>query len=532
MRSLSRRQLLAGAGATAAATATLAPTRAPAQKSSGTLRFVAQADLKILDPVWTTAYITRNHSYLVYDTLFGTDEKLQVRPQMVDKHSVSKDGMKYTFTLRDGLKWHDGQPVVAEDCTESLKRWMKKDRFGRLLAAHTAKVAPVDRKTLTLELGERFGPVLEALGKPSSNVPFMMPARIAATSADEQIKEFVGSGPFRFAKDEWQPGNQVVYVKHADYVPRNEVPSGSAGGKKVLLDKVIWRYMPDAATASAALAAGEIDWWEIPPIDFVPKIEQTASLTTFLPDPLGTQGWLRPNHLHPPFNNKKARQALVAMMNQEMYLQAAIGVPKYYRSCPGVFACAGPYASKAGAEGLAKQNLERARQLVKESGYDGRPVTVVHVTDIGFLSGAALVTRELLTATGFNVDLKAMDWSTNLAVRAKKEPPDKGGWNILHTWWMAADVMHPAVHFGVSGAGPGAWFGWPEIPQLEKLITDFVRATEQPRRKQLADEIQKIALDEVAYVPWGEWFLPTAFRKNVNGILKFIAPLFWNVSIA
>ena len=169
---------------------------------------------------------------------------------------------------------------------------------------------------------------------------------------------------------------------------------------------------------------------------------------------------------------------------------------------------------------------------MKESGYDGRPVTVVHVTDIALLNGAALVTRELLTSIGFNVDLKAMDWSTNLAVRAKKDPPDKGGWNILHTWWMAADVMHPAVHFGVSGAGPGAWFGWPEIPQLEKLITEFVRATEPTRRKQLADEVQRIALDEVAYVPWGEYVLPTAFRKNVTGILKFIAPLFWNVSIA
>jgi peptide/nickel transport system substrate-binding protein len=531
MSQLSRRQFLAGATTTTTAVALAAP-RVHAQKSGGTLRFVAQADLKILDPVWTTAYITRNHAYLVYDTLFGTDEKFQVRPQMVDKHGVSKDGMKYTFTLRDGLKWHDGQPVVAEDCAESLKRWMKKDRFGRLLAAHTAKVAPVDRKTFTLELGERFGPVLEALGKPSSNVPFMMPARLAATSADEQVKEIVGSGPFRFVKDEWQPGNQVVYVKHTDYVPRNEAPSGSAGGKKVFLDKVVWRYMPDAATAAAALAAGEVDWWEIPPIDFIPKIEQNAGLATFLPDPLGTQGWLRPNHLHPPFNNKKARQALVYMMNQEMYLQAAIGVPKYYRTCAGVFACGGPYASKAGAEGLMKQNLEKAKQLVKESGYDGRPVTVVQITDIGFLNGAALVTRELLTAAGFNVELRPMDWSTGLAVRAKKEPPDKGGWNILHTWWMAADVMHPAVHFGVSGAGPGAWFGWPEIPQLEKSITDFVRATDQARRKQLADEIQKVALDEVAYVPWGEWLLPTAFRKNVTGIQKFIAPLFWNVSIA
>ena len=186
MSQLSRREFLAGATATTAA-ATLAPPRVHAQKKGGTLRFVAQADLKILDPVWTTAYITRNHSYLVYDTLFGTDEKLQVRPQMVDKHSVSKDGMKYSFTLRDGLKWHDGQAVVAEDCVESLKRWMKKDRFGRLLAAHGPKVAATDRKTFSLELSERFGPALEALGKPSSNVPFVMPARIAATSADEQI---------------------------------------------------------------------------------------------------------------------------------------------------------------------------------------------------------------------------------------------------------------------------------------------------------------------------------------------------------
>jgi peptide/nickel transport system substrate-binding protein len=531
MSHLSRRRFVVSAAAGAAAAVARAP-YVHAQKGGGTLRFVAQADLKILDPVWTTAYITRNHGYLVYDTLFGTDEKLQVRPQMVDSHTVSKDGMKYSFTLRDGLKWHDGQPVVAEDCVESLKRWSKKDRFGRLLAAHTSRIAAVDRKTFTLELGERFGPVLDALGKPSSNTPFMMPARIAATSPDEQIKEIVGSGPFRFVKDEWQPGNQVVYVRHADYVPRNEPPRGSTGGKKVYLDKVVWRYIPDAATAAAALGAGEVDWWEIPPTDFIPKIEDTASLATFLPDPLGTQGWLRPNHLHPPFNNKKARQALVYMMNQERYLQAAIGAPKYYRTCASVFACAGPYANPVGAEGLARQNMERARQLVKESGYDGHPVTVIHVTDLAFLSAAALVTRELLTQAGFNVDLKAMDWSTNLAVRAKKDPPDKGGWNVLHTWWMAADVLHPAVHFGVSGAGAGAWFGWPEIPQLDMLITDFVRATDLARRKQIAGEVQRVALDEVAYVPWGEWLLPTAFRKNVRGIQHFIAPVFWNVQIA
>ena len=178
---LSRRQVLGGAAATTAAVTLGAPS-VHAQKRGQTLRFVAQADLKILDPIWTTAYITRNHGYLVYDTLFGTDEQLQIKPQMVDRTTVSADGMKYTFTLRDGLRWHDGQPVRSEDCVESLKRWGKKDRFGRLLMAHTGKIAPVDQKTFTLELAERFGPVLDALGKPSSNVPFMMPARIAATS--------------------------------------------------------------------------------------------------------------------------------------------------------------------------------------------------------------------------------------------------------------------------------------------------------------------------------------------------------------
>ncbi|HEV8532757.1 MAG TPA: ABC transporter substrate-binding protein [Methylomirabilota bacterium] len=288
MSRLSRRQLLGGVAATAAAV-TLGAPAVQAQKRGETLRFVAQADLKVLDPIWTTAYITRNHGYLVYDTLFGTDEKLQIKPQMVDHYAVSPDGMKYTFTLRAGLRWHDGQPVRTEDCVESLKRWGKRDRFGQLLMAHVGKIAPVDKKTFTLELAERFGPVLDGLGKPSSNVPFMMPARVAATSPDEQIKEIVGSGPFKFVRDEWQPGNQVVYMRNPDYVPRNEAPSGSTGGKRAYLDKVIWRYIPDPATAADALAAGEVDWWEQPPLDFIPKIEQNPALRTFLFDPFGTQ---------------------------------------------------------------------------------------------------------------------------------------------------------------------------------------------------------------------------------------------------
>jgi peptide/nickel transport system substrate-binding protein len=527
----SRRQFLAGSAGAAAAVTVRAPA-ARAQKPGGTLRFIPHADLKVLDPIWTTAYITRNHCYLIYDTLFGTDEKLQIKPQMVDRFASSDKGMKWSFTLRDGLRFHDGKPVQAEDAVESLKRWSKRDPLGRLLAQHTAKLAPVNAKTFALELSQPFGLVLEALGKPSSNVPFVMPARIAATPDTEQIKETIGSGPFRFVKDEWQPGHQVVYVRNADYVPRGDAPSGSTGGKKVNLEKVVWRYIPDQATATAALEAGEIDWFEQPSVDMAARLEGNAAITVAIQDPRGTQGWIRPNHLHPPFNNKKARQALLYMIDQQKYLQAAIGQPKYYRTCPAVFTCGGPWESTAGAEALMKQDVARARQLLKESGYDGRPVVVLDPSDISLTHGAALVTRELMTHVGFTVDLQAMDWSTVVARRAKKDPPGQGGWNMLFTWWIASDVINPAVHAGISGAGSSAWFGWPENGRMEELRLQWARATDRARQKPLAEEIQRLALDEVMYVPFGQWVSPTAFRKSVHGFLQFPAPVFWNVSIA
>ena len=269
----------------------------------------------------------------------------------------------------------------------------------------------------------------------------------------------------------------------------------------------------------------------MPPLDFVPKIEKDPDLETFVIDPLGMQGWLKPNCLHPPFNNKKARQALLHMMDQVTYLHWSLGQSQYYRACNSVFACNGPYATGVAAEPIVEHDMTRARQLVKESGYDGRSLVVLHITDIPFLNAAAIVTRQRLETIGFKVILKAMDWSTNLIARARKEPPEKGGWNLLHTWFQGSDVINPAVHFGVSGAGSNAWFGWPDAPQIEKLVTDWVRATDQTKRKQIADEVQRAALSEVTYVPWGEWVQPTAFRKNIRDVLAFAAPLFWNVKI-
>src|SRR5438045_3706652 len=224
------------------------------------LKFIPQADLRILDPITTTAYITRNHGYMVYDTLFATDAKFQVQPQMLEKYDLSKDGLTYTFTLRDGLKFHDGQTVKPADCIASGERWAKRDALGQKLAEFTDSWKAVDDKTFTLKLKKPFPLALEALAKPSSNVPFIMPERIAKTDASTNITEAIGSGPFKFVKEEWVPGSKVVYVRNTDYVPRKEPPSWAAGGKVVKVDRVEWLYIPDSATAAAAINAGEVDW--------------------------------------------------------------------------------------------------------------------------------------------------------------------------------------------------------------------------------------------------------------------------------
>jgi peptide/nickel transport system substrate-binding protein len=525
----SRRQFVAVTGAAAVTLALPAPF-VQAQKRGGTLRLIPHADLRVLDVTRYTGYITnRTNGYLVYDTLFAMDGTGQVKPQMVDKWTTSKDGRKWTFTLRDGLKFHDGQPVTAEDCVVSLKRWSHRDPLGQFFMAATERLQATDTKTFGLELGKPFGLVLEALAKPSAVVPFILPARIAATPEEEMIKDAIGSGPYKFVKEEWQPGNQVVYVKNPDYVPRQEPPSGAAGGKRVYVDRLTWRYIPDAATAAAAIEAGEVDVWEQPPLDFVPKLEKNPNVAIVSYDTVGNQGWLRPNHLQPPFNNKKARQALVYMVDQQQYLQAAIGQAKYYRQSGAYFISKSAYGSQAGAP--AKPDFERARQLLKESGYDGAPIVVLDPTNIAMAHAVALVTGDLLKTIGCTVDVQAMDWGTLVARRAKKTPAAEGGWNILHTWWSAADLASPALNPGVAGVCDKAFFGWYCSETMEKMRADWVAQPDPAKRKQLAEDIQRLAYDEVPYVPWGEFVTPAALRKNVHGMLPFPAPLLWNISI-
>jgi peptide/nickel transport system substrate-binding protein len=404
------------------------------------LKFIPQADLRILDPITTTAYITRNHGYMVYDTLFATDAKFQIQPQMLDKWALSRDKLTYTFTLRDGLKFHDGQPVRSADCIASIERWGKRDSLGQRLAQSTESWTAVNEKTFKLRLKKPFPLALDALGKLSSNVPFIMPERIAKTDAFQNITEAIGSGPFKFVKEEWVPGSKVVYVKNTDYVPRKEAPSWAAGGKVAKVDRVEWIYIPDSATAAAALSAGEADWWEQLPPDLIPLLRKNKDIRVENIDPLGSIGMIRFNFLQPPFNNQKLRQALLYVVNQQDYVLGIAGDAKNGHACYSFFTCGTPLSSEIGAEPLkGKRDFDKAKKLIQESGYKGEKIVIISATDQPIVHSQSLLTADLLRNLGLNVELQAGDWGTLITRRTSKEPVEKGGWSIFHTWWVGPD---------------------------------------------------------------------------------------------
>ena len=494
------------------------------------LRVAAHASLKNLDPIWTTAYITRNHGYMVYDTLIAMDSNLKPQPQMLEGWEISDDSMTYTFTLREGLAWHDGAPVTSADCIASIQRWGKRDGMGQKLAKFTESWTANNDKTFTLKLNEPYGLVLDSLGKISSNVPFMMPERLAKTDAFEAVPEQIGSGPFVFDTDGYIPGVKVTYRKNTNYKPRSEPASYAAGGKVVHFDTVEWLYIPDPGTTMNALIAGEIDFWETPSPDLVPGMEGNPDITIKVIDPLGTQGWLRPNHLNPPFDNPKARQALLHMVKQEHYLQAIIGDEKFWRACGAYFMCDTPLDSDVGAGPLMNQDLEMARKLLKEGGYNGETLILMDPTDIPVLHGASLVTAQMLRKIGAKVEVQAMDWSTLTSRRAETKSIADGGWNIFHTYSTGADVASPIANIGVSGGCvEEAWFGWPCDKMLEDLRDQFSRESDPAKQVEIGIALQKRAYEVVPYVNYGQWFQPTAYRTSLKGVLISPVPFFWNI---
>ncbi|WP_198368561.1 ABC transporter substrate-binding protein [Roseomonas rosulenta] len=527
---MSRRSFtLIAAAAALFATATPAPAQQPAPQ--GTLRIVLVNMLASLDPVLSTAAFVRNHGFMVYDQLYAFDSQGEARPQMVERHEVSADGMTYRFTLREGLAFHDGQPVRAADAVASIRRWGQRDIAGRALLAATAALEVVDDRTFTLRLSRPFGLVIEALARPTASALFVMPERIAATPATTAITDATGSGPFIFRAQDFLPGERAVYTRNPAYRPRSEPADGLAGGKVVQLERVEWLGIADPATAAAALQSGEIDFIEQPSPDVLPVLARNRNIRTFALNPIGSVVWLRPNHQIPPFNNPQARRALLYLVNQQENLQA-IGVPpsEQVPYCPAYFLCGTPLESSAGAEGLREIDVERARALLREAGYNGERVVFLNATDSPINNAVTLTMAANMRRAGLNMDVVAMDWATLTQRRNRREPIEQGGWNLFVTVANVLDAQNPLVNLYLGSPCEGGLAGWPCDAELERLRAAWWEEPDPAKRRQVLEQVHARAYAVLPYINGGQFRVLAAHRANVEGLRPTTIPVFWGVT--
>ena len=492
------------------------------------LRFVPNANLSSLDPVWTTASVVIIHSLMIYDTLYGIDGASEAHPQMCAGSEVSSDGLTWTFTLRGGLVFHDGEIVRARDCAASVLRWSQRDPFGQHLASIANEMTSIDDKRFVIRLKKPFPLMLYALG---SRYCFMMPERVARLPASEQLKDTIGSGPYKFLAKDWVSGSSAAYTRFDGYVPREEKPDYFAGGKKAWFQRIEWIVQPDPAVAAAALQKNEVDWVEVPLIDLCPMLRKSPGVTVAVNDPYGWLPIIQLNHLLPPFDNVKIRRALLIAANQQAVIDAIAGDQTELGRVPAGFFTEGqPMATRVGLEVMkGDAGLAQARQMVKESGYKGEPVVLIAPGDQHTIMPIAGVTRDLLQNIGLNVDYQVMDWGTMVTRRTKQVPIDQGGWNAYNTVWGGLTVSNPGSAYPLRGNGKKGGMGWPTDDRLEALRANWFDAPDLASRKAIAAQIQLQALESVPYVPMGQVFLPTAFRSEIKDIVKAAIPMFWSV---
>jgi peptide/nickel transport system substrate-binding protein len=490
------------------------------------LRFIPQANLTSLDPIWTTAVITYNHAYMVYDTLYGYDGAGEIKPQMCAGHALSDDRLTWTFTLRDGLMWHDNQKVLARDCAQSIRRWGSRDSFGQHIVTYFNEIAVLDDKRFVIHLKRPCPQLLFGLG---ARQCFMMPERVSLLPGTQQLTDVTGSGPFRFIKDEWVSGAHCAYSKFEGYVPRQEPPAHFAGGKVAHFDRVEWIVQPDPATAAAALQKGEVDWLETPLIDLCPMLKKSPGVYTGVVDPGGWLMFMVLNNLNPPFDNPKVRQAIMMVLDQRSFAESVVGDQKELEIVPtGLFAPTMPMANDAGMAHLTgPRDLAAARKLIAESGYDGTPAMIMAPGDQAALSQMSEVARDLFQSIGLKVDYQTMDWGSVVTRRASQAPVAQGGWGSFITVMSPLTSANPGSMLSLRGNGRKGWFGWPTDDKLEQMREAWFDAPDPATQRAIAAQIQEHYFETVPFLILCRMRQPMAFRSDIQDVVSASFPVFW-----
>ncbi len=514
----------------AAATAAALPRFSIAQPANArVLKFVPQANLTVLDPIITTAAVTINHGWMVYDTLFGVNAQLKPKPQMAEGYTVSDDGRTYLIKLRDGLKWHDGEPVLARDCAASLARWAARDTFGQTAAKSVDSWGTADDKTVKITLKRPFPLLIDGIAMQPS---FIMPERLAKSDPFKAVTEVIGSGPFRFIKEDFVAGSGAAWEKFDGYVPRQEPPEWTSGGKVVNFPRIEWKVIPDPATATAALQTGEVDWYEQASQDLLPLLRRNPDIVLGPSNPQGYIGGMRFNVLHPPFDDVRLRRAVLTAVNQPDYMRAIMGNDaSAWRTCHSQYPCGTMYGTEVNLP-VQQGDLETAKKMIKEAGYNGAKAVIINPTDFATISPFGEITYDMFKKIGINAELQDTDWGTVVQRRATKEPVEKGGWSVFHTWFTGGFILNPVLTAPFRGQGLAGWFGWYDNPKVEQLTQEWLDAKDDDSRKKIAAAIQVENYTQVPTITLGQFQIPTAYRKSLTGKLEYSGPLFWNIKRA
>jgi peptide/nickel transport system substrate-binding protein len=515
---------LAGALSVASASPTMAQTA---------IRAVLGGDLQVRDPIASTSYPSRTFGYLVYDTLVARDADGNIRPQMLESWKIDDGGLTYTFTLRDGLTWHDGTPVRPQDCIASIRRWGQRDGLGIRLLAATESMTVTGEKSFVVKLKEPFGLVLEALAKESSNVPFMMPEALASTPATQALTVVNGSGPFRFKADEFVPGSHAVFIKNPTYKPRSEPASRYAGAKIVNVDRVELRWLPDPATRVSALVRGEIDYLQYVPFDLLPILQSSRDVVLFNPGaPASNMGLIRLNHAAAPLDNPQIRLALQAAIDPAEALFAQ-GAPAEYvmPGCTSYFTCGGPYEAKSDSGTALNAGAAKAREMLRAAGYNNEPLRFM-----GFAPATDPVPPVLvdqLKRAGFNAEIQYFELNALFEKRTSKAPIREGGWSGFMTFLAGTDVESPVTHLYIANSCNPDYPGWSCDQETASLLTAFTRELDPAKRAAIADKISTRSHLTVPAVIWGQYIIPTAWRTSLTNVIGSVpSPVFWGMTKA
>jgi len=518
-RPIGRRSALLGAAASVGAARRARSQTVAGRAAERTLHFVPYANLISMDPLWSISIIGLDHAYMTCDQLYGIDDKFVPQPQMAAGHELSDDGLRWRFTLRDGLRFHDGEPVLARDCVASIARWAQRDAFGVRMVKQMDEMTVLDDGRFEIRLKRPYAHLLFGLG---ATTCFIRPERLAKIDAFTQITDQTGSGPFRFLPDEFMSGARVVYARNENYVPRQEKPVVWSGGKMAYFDRVEWHILPDAATAASALQTGEVDWLERPLLDLVPKLSKAPGVTVEQVDPLGFFSILWTNNAAPPFDNPKLRRALLPAINQEDFMAAVVGdQSQFMRTGMGMFTPNTPFASDAGMAALnGKRDLAAAKALIAESGYKGEKI-VLMAPEIPESHAMADVANALFQQLGLNVDYQSMDFGTMSARARSTDPAVQAGWSCYCIGWAGFWPSNPGTNVPLTGVKPNA--------KMEALKAEWFDAQDLPAQTQVVDRMQLQGFEEPPFIPLGQYFVPYAYRSGLTGFVKAPITAMWNV---